>query len=166
MHNGQFSPRHPPHMQQHQNGALITGSASHLQQMSFNHIHQQQHRQHANGHLQQQQPQPMLDFNNNSAVHMYNQPSLLIAPPINPGPDTHFQPLQTPSEVRPADSSEATTPTSDSCGESTMSSQSDTAGSQSQTFYHQNGIIATQLGNECQKGPLTNNNQYVSLFIV
>lgn len=213
MHNPQFSPLHPPpppppHLN---GGALIPGSNAppqHPHHLPFNNPHSQHHQQHH--HMHHMSPthhngQPLaVDLNNNS-LHMYNQPSLMLATPMNPGQQAmplpqHHQPAQVlchssaSSEAGPADS-ESTSPT-DSGGESTLSSNhsgsnpnlatatdsgsmynnhhnnnnttTNNGGSQP-TFYHQNGIIATQMTDECQKmgTPLAAvNNQYVSLFIL
>lgn len=104
MHNPQFSPRHhsqalppPPHPQ-----------------MSYNQLHQLP---------MSSPPQHLLsgtDMNNNSPLHLYNQPSLLLAtpmpPPLPPHPLIHSS---ASSEAGPVDS-DSNSPTDSS--ESTLSS--------------------------------------------
>lgn len=180
MHNPpQFSPRHPPHHMQ-QNGSILSGNSPHLHIPFNNHHH--------HNPLPPHNGPSVVDLNNN-AMHMYNQPSLLLATPLSPGqqyptlpaPQIHSSPS---SETGPAES-ESTTPTSGSCsGESSSNSESNqnlatippfyNGGShqqhqvqQQQFYHHQNGMIATQLAEDLQTkiNPLASN-QYVSLFIV
>lgn len=183
----QFSPR-PPSQHMHHNGTMLSGNSPHPH-MPFQH-QQQQHHHHP---LSPHNGPPMIDINNN-AMHMYNQPSLLLATPLNPG--QQYPSLPAPQQVHSSASSEtgpaeseSTTPTSGSCsGESTLSSNSESiqnlaaVGSQpffnggshqqqqpqQQQFYqHQSGIIATQLADDLQaKMNTLASNQYVSLFIV
>lgn len=130
MHNPQFSPLHPPPHLQHNGGPLIPGSNHHL---PFNsHHHSQQHHPHHLMSPPHSQGPLAVDLNNNS-LHMYNQPSLMLATPMNPehamalSPPQQQQPLAShssaSSEAGPADS-ESTSPTdcSSSGGESTLSS--------------------------------------------
>lgn len=180
MHNPpQFSPRHPPHHMQ-QNGSILSGNSPHLHIPFNNHHH--------HNPLPPHNGPSVVDLNNN-AMHMYNQPSLLLATPLSPG--QQYPTLPAPqihssasSETGPAES-ESTTPTSGSCsGESSSNSESNqnlatippfyNGGShqqhqvqQQQFYHHQNGMIATQLAEDLQTkiNPLASN-QYVSLFIV
>ena len=142
-----------------------------------------------------------VDLNNN--MHLYNQPSLLLATPLNPGQHPVQHSSASSESAGPADSSDSPT---DSGAESTLSSDHSGSnpnlataqpespvifnssqqggyhmhgGSQYQQqhqqpphlqsqFYHQNGMIAQAMSDECQKmgSQLGTNNQYVSLYIV
>lgn len=108
---------------------MIPGSNHHL---PFNsHHHSQQHHPHHLMSPPHNQGPLAVDLNNNS-LHMYNQPSLMLATPMNPGHAMALSPPQqqplashssASSEAGPADS-ESTSPTdcSSSGGESTLSS--------------------------------------------